>query len=161
MPNKFQKECLDTHNKLRAEHGAPPLKWSSKLASDSEKWAKELLRNNKLAHSSGEYGENLAFASGYELTGAGATQMWYDEIKDYNFDNPGHFGGTGHFTQVVWVASQEMGVAKAGEGSGTQYVVARYSPAGNLMGHYPENVKPKGTKGKGGNSGGGRRCIIL
>lgn len=79
--------------------------------------------------------------------------MWYDEIKDYNFDNPGHFGGTGHFTQVVWVASQEMGVAKAGEGSGTQYVVARYSPAGNLMGHYPENVKPKGTKGKGGNSG--------
>ena len=90
---------------------------------------------------------------GYELTGAGATQMWYDEIKDYNFDNPGHFGGTGHFTQVVWVASQEMGVAKAGEGSGTQYVVARYSPAGNLMGHYPENVKPKGTKGKGGNSG--------
>ena len=64
MPNKFQKECLDSHNKLRAEHGTPPLKWSAKLASDSEKWAKELLRNNKLEHSSGEYGENLAFASG-------------------------------------------------------------------------------------------------
>lgn len=79
--------------------------------------------------------------------------MWYDEIKDYNFKNPGNFGGTGHFTQVVWVASQEMGVAKAGEGDGTQYVVARYSPAGNLMGHYPENVNPKGTKAKGGKSG--------
>lgn len=64
MPNKFQKECLDAHNKLRAEHGAPPLKWSSKLASDSSKWAKDLLKNNKLQHSSGEYGENLAFASG-------------------------------------------------------------------------------------------------
>ena len=64
MPNKFQKECLDAHNKFRAEHGVPPLKWSSKLASDSEKWAKELLHNNKLQHSSGEYGENLAFASG-------------------------------------------------------------------------------------------------
>ena len=66
MPNKFQKECLDSHNKLRAEHGAPPLKWSANLASDSEKWAKELLKDRKLQHSSGEYGENLAFASGEE-----------------------------------------------------------------------------------------------
>ena len=73
--------------------------------------------------------------------------MWYDEIKDYNFKNPGNFGGTGHFTQVVWVASKEMGVAKAGEGSGTQFVVARYTPAGNFMGQYAENVKPKGAKG--------------
>lgn len=90
---------------------------------------------------------------GYELTGAGATQMWYDEVKDYNFENPGNFGGTGHFTQVVWLASQQMGVAKAGEGNGAQYVVARYSPAGNIRGHYPDNVKPKGTQAKGGKSG--------
>ena len=64
MPDQFQKECLDNHNELRAKHGAPALKWSAKLASDCEKWAKELLRNNKLEHSSGDYGENLAFASG-------------------------------------------------------------------------------------------------
>ena len=64
MPNQFQKECLDNHNELRAQHGALALKWSAKLASDCEKWAKELLRNNKLEHSSGDYGENLAFASG-------------------------------------------------------------------------------------------------
>ncbi|XP_020606355.1 Golgi-associated plant pathogenesis-related protein 1-like [Orbicella faveolata] len=162
MPNQFQKECLDNHNELRAQHGAPALKWSAKLASDCEKWAKELLRNNKLEHSSGDYGENLAFASGYELTGAGATKMWYDEIKDYNFNNPGSFGGTGHFTQVVWAGSLEMGVAKAGEETGSQYVVARYSPPGNVMGQYQENVHPKGTEAtKEGKSGGGRRCIIL
>lgn len=64
MPNQFQKDCLENHNELRAQHGAPALKWSAKLASDCEKWAKELLRNNKLQHSSGDYGENLAFASG-------------------------------------------------------------------------------------------------
>jgi len=72
--------------------------------------------------------------------------MWYDEIKDYNFKNPGNFGGTGHFTQVVWAGSLEMGVAKAGEDTGSQYVVARYSPPGNVMGQYQENVHPKGTK---------------
>lgn len=86
------------------------------------------------------------FNVGYELTGAGATKMWYDEIKDYNFKNPGNFGGTGHFTQVVWAGSLEMGVAKAGDGTGPQYVVARYSPPGNVMGQYQENVHPKGTK---------------
>ena len=72
--------------------------------------------------------------------------MWYDEVKDYNFKNPGGAGGTGHFTQVVWVGSQEMGVAKSGEGSGTQFVVARYYPPGNVIGHFPENVKPEGSK---------------
>ena len=64
MPNQFQKDCLEAHNQYRVKHGAPGLKWSAKLASDAKKWAKELLRNNKLQHSSGDYGENLAFASG-------------------------------------------------------------------------------------------------
>ena len=39
-----------------------------------------------------------------------------------------------------------MGVAKAGEETGSQYVVARYSPPGNVMGHHQENVHPKGTE---------------
>lgn len=64
MPNKFQKECLDAHNSYRSQHGAPSLKWSAKLASDCEKWARELVKKNALQHSSGDYGENLAFASG-------------------------------------------------------------------------------------------------
>ena len=64
MPNQFQKECLEKHNQLRAQHGAPPLKWSAKLGSDSEMWAKELLRNNRLEHSSGDHGENIAMVSG-------------------------------------------------------------------------------------------------
>ena len=37
---------------------------------------------------------------GTELTGKYATDMWYEEIKDYNFNNPGFKSGTGHFTQV-------------------------------------------------------------
>ena len=64
MPNQFQKDCLNAHNNYRAQHGAPPLKWSSKLASDAEKWAKELVKLNRLQHHTGDDGENLAFASG-------------------------------------------------------------------------------------------------
>lgn len=64
MPNQFQNDCLSAHNKYRAQHGAPPLKWSSKLASDAEKWAKQLVKLNRLQHYSGDDGENLAYASG-------------------------------------------------------------------------------------------------
>ena len=64
MPDQFQKESLDAHNQYRAQHGAPPLKWSSKLASDAEKWAKQLVKLNRLQHHTGDDGENLAYASG-------------------------------------------------------------------------------------------------
>lgn len=146
MPNQFQKDCLNAHNNYRAQHGAPPLKWSSKLASDAEKWAKELVKLNRLQHHTGDDGENLAYASGYEMSGQRAVDMWYEEIKDYSFRNPGFSSGTGHFTQVVWIDSVEMGVAKASNANGTQFVVARYNPPGNVLGHFPENVKPKGSK---------------
>ena len=64
MPDQFQKQCLDAHNAYRAQHGAPPLKWSAKLASDSGKWAKEIAKSRTLKHSSGDYGENLGMAAG-------------------------------------------------------------------------------------------------
>lgn len=83
---------------------------------------------------------------GYEMSGQRAVDMWYEEIKDYSFRNPGFSSGTGHFTQVLWIDSVEMGVAKASNANGTQFVVARYNPPGNVLGQFPENVKPKGTK---------------
>ena len=32
--------------------------------------------------------------------GTQAVEMWYGEIKDYDYSNPGFSAGTGHFTQV-------------------------------------------------------------
>ena len=64
MPNKFQKDCLDAHNEYRRDHGAPPLKWSSKLANDADKWAKDLARRGVIQHfSSRDQGENIAYKS--------------------------------------------------------------------------------------------------
>ena len=76
MPDHFQKDCLEAHNQYRAKHRAPGLKWSAKLASDAEEWAKELLKKNNLQHSSGDYGENLAFASGKSNTRLLSTNMY-------------------------------------------------------------------------------------
>lgn len=41
---------------------------------------------------------------------------------------------TGHFTQVVWKGSKEMGVGRATARSGNIYVVANYAPGGNMQG---------------------------
>ena len=58
--------------------------------------------------------------------------------------------GTGHFTQVTWIGSTELGVGRAvGKKNGMHctYVVGRYRPPGNFMGKFQENVK-KGSYSK-------------
>ena len=52
-------------------------------------------------------------------------------------------GGSGHFTQVVWKGSTELGVGRAEamhDGLLCTYVVARYRPAGNFIGEFAKNV---------------------
>jgi len=42
----------------------------------------------------------------------------------------------------VWVKSTKLGVGKAQRKSGGTVLVFRYSPPGNFLGQFPENVKP-------------------
>ena len=65
------------------------------------------------------------------------TSSWYNEIQKYDFNNQGFSQGTGHFTQVVWKSSNQLG---CGHSSG--FVVCNYYPAGNYQGEYERNVFP-------------------
>ena len=61
----------------------------------------------------------------------------------YNFGSGGFSGGTGHFTQVVWKGSTQLGIGRAEiqqQGMKCAYIVGRYKPAGNMMGDFPANV---------------------
>jgi hypothetical protein len=82
--------------------------------------------------------------------------MWYEEADKYRHANPGFSTGTGHFTQVVWASTTEMGAGKASSSTGAQFVVVRYTPPGNVMGQFPDNVKPRGS----GSPGGGTYVLI-
>lgn len=72
----------------------------------------------------------------------------YDEICDYDFQdsksNPGKV--TGHFTQLVWKPTKEFGIGYAtgvdnrDPGMKCVYVVARYKPAGNILGKFSSSV---------------------
>ena len=52
------------------------------------------------------------------------------------------------YLQVVWAESIELGVGRATSEDGMQFVVARYYPAGNMMGDFADNVFKIGTPPK-------------
>lgn len=53
----------------------------------------------------------------------------------------------GHFSQVVWKETKELGVGIAESKCGLYYICCNYYPAGNVEGKYKENVPPrKGSK---------------
>ncbi|CAF3889267.1 unnamed protein product, partial [Didymodactylos carnosus] len=59
------------------------------------------------------------------------------------YDKPGFSMSTGHFTQVVWRASNRLGVGAAIANNGAWkklYVVANYAPPGNYLGQFQQNV---------------------
>ena len=138
----FGKEALETHNKLRAAHQAPALKWSSALAREAEVWAKQIARDGRLHHDNTSDGENVFMVFGREIDGSDAVNSWYSEVKDYDFNKPGYQPKTGHFTQVVWKGSEELGIGKAKSADGKMFVVGRYRTAGNNLRAFQENVFP-------------------
>ncbi|XP_031560007.1 titin-like isoform X3 [Actinia tenebrosa] len=145
---KFQEECLFAHNEFRVLHGAPPLHWSPSLAWAAQQWAEELAEIGELKHNNDEMvGENLAGMVGDELTGKECTDMWYEEVNEFNFENPCYSEETSNFTQVVWIGSELLGVGRA-KIADTCIVVAFYEPPGNIEGSFGANVRLQGTKVK-------------
>uniref|UniRef100_A0A182LXR8 SCP domain-containing protein n=1 Tax=Anopheles culicifacies TaxID=139723 RepID=A0A182LXR8_9DIPT len=114
----FQKEVLERHNHLRAKHSAPPLQLDAGLCQFAQQWADNLVRRNVLEHrSNNKYGENLYASFGKsQVSGTEAVDSWYNEIKCYTFGapNPSNFSQVGHFTQVVWKKSRNLGTKTDG-----------------------------------------------
>ncbi|XP_077570601.1 Golgi-associated plant pathogenesis-related protein 1-like [Stigmatopora nigra] len=141
----FQNEFLDTHNTYRAQHNAPPMTLSRELNATAQKWADHLLALGALKHSDSKDGENIFHkwsSAPVKLTGKEAVDSWYSEVKQYNWKSPGYQSKTGHFTQVVWKESMQLGVGLATDGN-TVVVVGQYRPAGNINveQYFIENVQ--------------------
>ena len=145
---KFKTECVISHNYYRTFHNAPALRWSPLLAAEAQNYAERLAKTDSLTHSGQkDRGENLAYTWDSPLSARGAIDMWYDEVQDYDFDNPGFTSDTGHFAQLVWVGTEEFGMGMAVAPDGRNIVVARYVPPGNIVGQFKENVRPRGIDG--------------
>lgn len=137
---------VDAHNRVRAKHCAKPLTWSTKLAQVAQQWANTMRdRGCAFEHSNGKYGENLAGGTAGTLDAGAVVGMWYDEVSQYRFPNGGFSMKTGHFTQVVWRGTTQVGCGRS-SCNGMDYFVCEYDPPGNWEGKYRDNVLPTGCR---------------
>lgn len=130
-------DMLKAHNDKRQLHCVAPLTWSAQLAAEAQTWANDCTNTHQKGIAAGE---NLAFWTPSASNGRAFQDTWYCEIQHYDFNNPQVVGGfkngcdppvNGHFTQVVWKDSRELGCAKKSCNGGV-YWVCRYSPPGNF-----------------------------
>ncbi len=139
---------LAHHNKIRNDLNIPPLRWSAELAAYAQDWADTLASsyNCSLVHrqNQGEntqgYGENLFGGSSSEsFKPMDASLAWYSEIQQYTYGklDENNWSNTGHYTQMIWKNTNEMGVGMATCPGGGVIVVANYNPPGNFMGEAP------------------------
>ncbi|XP_054713043.1 uncharacterized protein LOC129222554 isoform X2 [Uloborus diversus] len=146
-PGKFEEDCLKSHNAYRSKHGVPDLKLSKEICSYAKEWADHLAATDGFKHrTEKQYGENIFMKwssdPNHMVSGNEAVDSWYSEIKDHTFGKEPKSLKSGHFTQVIWKASKQMGVAWAKSKTGKILVVANYDPPGNFVGKFSDNVPP-------------------
>jgi len=153
---EFLNSIVDSINQYRAKHGAPPVELDPELVDYAKSRAALISTQDGLSYGhaglKAGYGENLSWqASSGQTPGlaTGATNSWYGEIKDYNFEDLDSNvpSKTGHFTQLVWKSSTKIGAGRVcGKSEGSQwyetYIAVDFSPAGNMQGAYKDNVLP-------------------
>ena len=136
---------LREHNEARAEVGVPDLVLSDDLSRQALAYAEELARTGRFEHSDGAdrpgQGENLwagtESAFSYEVMADG----WISEKQYYIHDrfpfvsNTGRWQDVGHYTQIIWRNTTELGCGIA-TGGGRDYLVCRYAPPGNVSGQF-------------------------
>ena len=140
-------DMLSRHNYYRAQHQVSDLTRVAAIESIAQNYSEYLVTLNTLKHSNNTYlgnalGENLYWGYGFSTIGTQATDAWYEEVSDYDFSNPGYKSGIGHFTQLVWKDSQQLG---CGVGCGSNnycFVTCNYYPAGNYLNQFASNVFP-------------------
>ena len=147
-----QTELVNAHNKWRSDVKVPLLTWSSSLADTAQTYADKLktIQACKMVHSHTKgLGENLFWASPVMYSnGASAVQVvsptkavgeWGSEKADYNYQTNACNKSKmcGHYTQVVWKDTTQVGCGKAICSDNSQVWVCNYTPAGNFIGQKP------------------------
>jgi pathogenesis-related protein 1 len=140
----LERSILDVHNRERGAVGVAPLTWSNSLAAGAQTWAQQIATTGRFAHdpvytgiscfqarTNPCYGENIAgfFTSVSEPDG-GQTK-WVNEKSSYP---PYDLFANGHYTQMVWHNTKEIGCATAKGVQAYSILVCRYDPPGNSGG---------------------------
>ena len=135
--SSLSRGMLAAHNAVRARVGMPPLAWSDRLAARSQDWADTLLARRQFIHRpNSAYGENLFEITGATASPAQVVKVWAAESRNYDYTSNKCSGLCGHYTQIVWGDTKELGCAVA-RGGGREVWVCNYDPPGNWVGRRP------------------------
>lgn len=135
--SSLAREMVASHNAVRERVGEKPLKWSAQLASVAQQWADRLIENGQFVHSHNpKYGENLYEIEGAMATPAEVVRAWAEEVRDYDYQSNSCRGVCGHYTQIVWGETREVGCAVVRAGK-REVWACEYDPPGNWVGRKP------------------------
>ena len=138
----FDARILATHNEERARLGIAPLRWSPVLAANAARWAAHLSTLPALEHddSLDVEGENLWRGSKDAYTPEDMVTLWIDEKAAFkngvfpDVSTSGQWEDVGHYTQVVWRTTVQVGCALTVAGGEDEVLVCRYMEGGNFEG---------------------------
>lgn len=138
-----RQDWLDAHNLAREDVGLAPLVWSDRLARDAEGWARHLARHDLYEHASPQQragqGENLwrgtrGYWSAWDKVGFFVAEKRHFRPGNFpDVSRTGRWSDVGHYTQIIWPETREVGCAIA-HTERDEVLVCRYWPAGNIWG---------------------------
>ncbi len=145
LNNEEVRQLLTEHNRVRSTVGVGTVTWSPDLAAYAQQWADHLAGNEcRIKHRpaagqwQGLYGENL-------FTGTAGYYDVSDGVRAWESEKQFFKGGevtlanvqqVGHYTQLVWRNTTEVGCGKA-ECQGKIILVCNYAPPGNVVDEAP------------------------
>jgi pathogenesis-related protein 1 len=141
-------EFVRAHNAWRRRAGAPSLRWAADLATRAQARAAYLAAHGCVMEHGPlpeDVGENLYYAGPLHTEGRDDAQVvvtatevvdaWGAESADYSpaDDTCAATRECGHYTQIVWPTTEEVGCGMSVCPTLAQVWVCNYRPAGNIQ----------------------------
>ncbi|KAL2813663.1 CAP domain-containing protein [Aspergillus granulosus] len=153
--NTYQGTVLYSHNVHRANHSSTDLTWSAELEASAQALAASCVYQHDTSINGGGYGQNIGYGVSSDDVAVMISNLMYNDEAPYFESLYGQaspdmslFEKWGHFSQIVWKDTTQVGCAtvvcdslgNVDSATAVPFTVCNYSPPGNYDGEYAANI---------------------